>query len=209
VSAKGMQQFRVRRSTLQRAAALQQRNRSVTVSSALMRQYDTHIELMHRPMRVPCIAKGANTPEARYQLSSRSWTMTKRRIGFWAAAAVLSLQAGLAAAEVTAVPLGAEDLMARSEPPSRTTYQAQHPDAAPGATSAIPLGAEELAAKTEPRLQTTFRDQHAPATADGSAVPLDTEELAARAEPPLRSTFQSQHGAATSQHAATAFTPVN
>ncbi len=133
--------------------------------------------------------------------------MKKRNIALLVAGALVAAHVGLAAAEVTAVPLGAEQIMAESEPQLRTAFQEQH-----AATtvirgeSAIPSDAEAVVAATEPPLKTTFAEQHAPiGLTDGSAVPLDSEALAARAEPPLRSTFQDQHAAAMpSQHAVTA-----
>ena len=88
--------------------------------------------------------------------------MLKRNIGVVIAGMLLGAQVGLAVASESAVPLGAEEIVAKGEPPLQTTFQEQHADSATAVRGdAVPDGAEAIVAKGEPPLQTTYQDLHA------------------------------------------------
>ena len=112
--------------------------------------------------------------------------MLKRNIGVVVVGMLLGAQIGLAAAGGSAVPLGAEDIVAKGEPPVQTTFQAQHADSiAVPLAPAMPSNDGVIVANGEPPVQSTFKQQHRDSVtaSSGNAVPLDAEAIVYKGEP--------------------------
>ena len=87
--------------------------------------------------------------------------MLKRNIGVLAAGLLLSAQVGLAAADESAVPLGAQAIRAKGEPPVHPNFPAGHSDRVGASrTATMPSNDDDIVSKGEPPVRSTYQERH-------------------------------------------------
>jgi hypothetical protein len=87
--------------------------------------------------------------------------MLKRKIGVVVVGMLLGAQVGLAAADESAVPLGAQDIRAKGEPSARTTFRTGHSTSnAASRSAAMPSNDDDIVSNGEPPVRSTYQQRH-------------------------------------------------
>jgi len=87
--------------------------------------------------------------------------MLKRNIGVVAAGLLLGAQIGFAAADESAVPLGAQAIRVQGEPVARSSYQTgRTASSAPSRSVSMPSNDDEIISRGEPPVRSTYQERH-------------------------------------------------
>ena len=87
--------------------------------------------------------------------------MMKRKIGVVVAGLLLGAQVGFAAADESAVPLGAQEIRAKGAPPVRSTFQTGHSaSTAASRTATMPSNDDDVVSTGEPPVRSTYQQRH-------------------------------------------------
>jgi len=127
--------------------------------------------------------------------------MLKRNISVVVVGMMLGAQVGLAAASESAAPLGAEAIVAKTEPSVKSTYQSAHAGSVTVSRAApMPSNDSQIVANGEPRVLSTFEERHSNRVAASSrvAIPLGAQAIREQGEPSVQATYLQRHAGSDS-----------